>query len=192
MKRFAYMNYFGILLLQHLSLQGSLLWHRALPILTGCFLMASLLLLHCLAFVPQFPEYQFPCLYSWGLCFNTAIDSSIPLHSQSFLKLHSLVTVNITHLWGSILIASISCVTTLNVFILSCGSPPSWARYFRSFSVRGSNYLEFTDFSSYLSPLLHCHTLCCDSYLLGSICHYFYWEIITIIIVDAQYIKTGY
>lgn len=159
--------------LQHLSPQGSLLLHCALPILTGCFLMASLLFLYCLAFVSHFPEHQFPCLDSWGLWFNTAIDSSISWHSQSFLKLHSLVTVNITHLWGSFLIASVSCLLLMLSFFLVGLHPCELG--ISGPSVSGvPKYRELDDFSSYLSPLLHCHTWGCDIYLLGSICHYFY------------------
>lgn len=147
---------------------------------------------YCLAFafVSHFPEHQFSCLDSWGLYFITAIGRSISLHSQLFLQLHSLVTVGITHPWGSILIASVSCVSTLPVFILPRGSPPSSAQYFRTALSLPISHLLITCFTVTLWAVTSTYQAQSAIIVIRKLLQC--WKINLVSHTTAQHIKTGY
>lgn len=159
-------TYFGILLLQHLSPQGSLLLHPALPILTGCFLMASPLLLPCFCFCVSLSWT--PVLMSWlmgPLLHHSNWQKHLP--TQPALPAAPLPGHSGHH---SSLRLYPHCLRLLCVYS-SCFHSSSWVSTLVS-SVF-PNCLEFADFSP-TYHLLYCHTLGCDIYLPGSICHYCY------------------
>lgn len=131
--------------------------------LTGSFQMASLH--YCIAVLSW---TQVPM--SWllqNLLQLINLQQRLPIQPEHPVA-PLLITLDTTHLWDSILMASVSCISTLNVFILPCWSPPPLTQYFRSLSVQCSK----------LSWVCWSLILLITS---SSLSHYVLWHIFTIL-----------